>query len=69
MLFQSARADYMEVLLTMRESLEAQLALIETKQRQLHASVSLYQSLGGGWRRSPPSADERRGTDQDRARR
>lgn len=49
-LFQSARADYMEVLLTRRDSLESQMELIETKLRQLHAVVNIYQSLGGGWR-------------------
>jgi outer membrane protein TolC len=49
-LFQSARADYMEVLLTRRDALEAEMELIETKARQLHAMVSLYQALGGGWR-------------------
>lgn len=49
-LFQSARADYMEVLLTRRDSLEAQMELIETKKRQFHAMVSTYQALGGGWR-------------------
>lgn len=49
-LFQSARADYMEVLLTRRDSLEAQMELIETKKRQLQARVNLYRSLGGGWR-------------------
>ena len=50
-LFQSARADYMEVLLTRRDSLEAQMELIETKKRQFHALVDIYQALGGGWRR------------------
>lgn len=49
-LFQSARADYMEVLLTRRDSLEAEIALIETKKRQRLALVALYQALGGGWR-------------------
>ena len=49
-LFQSARADYMEVLLTRRDSLDAQLALIETKKRLLHSMVNIYQALGGGWR-------------------
>jgi outer membrane protein, multidrug efflux system len=48
-LFQSARADYMEVLLTRRDSLDAQLELIETKKRLLHAMVNIYQALGGGW--------------------
>ncbi|CAN5924786.1 TolC family protein [soil metagenome] len=49
-LFLSARADYMEVLLTRRDSLEAQLELIETKRRQFKAMVNVYQALGGGWR-------------------
>ncbi|HNF99720.1 MAG TPA: TolC family protein, partial [Pseudomonadota bacterium] len=49
-LFSSARADYMEVLLTRRDALEAQLELIENKKRQLLAAVSLYRALGGGWR-------------------
>jgi NodT family efflux transporter outer membrane factor (OMF) lipoprotein len=48
-LFQSARADYMEVLLTRRDSLEAEMQLIETKKRQLKAMVNIYQALGGGW--------------------
>ena len=50
LLFQSARADYMEVLLTRRDSLEAEMELIDTKLRQLQATVDLYQSLGGGWK-------------------
>ncbi|MFO0676995.1 MAG: TolC family protein [Polyangiaceae bacterium] len=49
-LFQSARADYMEVLLTRRDSLEAQMELVETKRRRFEAVVDLYQALGGGWR-------------------
>lgn len=49
-LFQSARADYMEVLLTRRDSLEAQMELVETKKRQFLAVVNIYQALGGGWR-------------------
>ena len=52
-LFQSARADYMEVLLTRRDSLEAQVTRIETKKRQLQALVNMYQALGGGWRSGP----------------
>ncbi len=49
-LFRAARADYMEVLLTRRDSLEAQMDLIEKKMRLLQAMVSIYQALGGGWR-------------------
>jgi len=48
-LFNSARADYLEVLLTQREALEANMELIETKQKQLSAMVNLYRALGGGW--------------------
>ncbi|SEH79937.1 efflux transporter, outer membrane factor (OMF) lipoprotein, NodT family [Paenimyroides aquimaris] len=48
-LFKSARADYMEVLLTQREALEAKFELIETKMQQLNATVSVYKALGGGW--------------------
>lgn len=48
-LFKSARADYMEVLLTQRDALEARFELIETKMRQMNAMVNIYQALGGGW--------------------
>ena len=48
-LFQSARADYMEVLLTRRDALDAELELIETKKRLWQSTVDLYQALGGGW--------------------
>lgn len=53
-LFNSAHANYLEVLTARRDSLDAQLQLIETKQRQMAAAVSLYQALGGGWRDEPP---------------
>ena len=48
-LFQSARADYMEVLLTRRDSLDAQMELIETRLAMLESMVNMYQALGGGW--------------------
>lgn len=48
-LFQSARADYMEVLLTQRDALEAKIELVETKKNQLLARVGIYRALGGGW--------------------
>ncbi|MGE0784039.1 MAG: TolC family protein [Sandaracinaceae bacterium] len=59
-LFANAHADYLEVLTARRDSLDAQLELIETKQRQLTASVRLYQALGGGWQRPEerPAAEE-----------
>jgi NodT family efflux transporter outer membrane factor (OMF) lipoprotein len=48
-LFRSARADYMEVLLTQRDALESKFELIETKKQQMNAMVNIYQALGGGW--------------------
>jgi outer membrane protein, multidrug efflux system len=48
-LFKSARTDYLDVLLTQRDALEAKKELIETKQKQFSAMVDLYKSLGGGW--------------------
>ena len=48
-LFKSARADYLEVLMTQRDAMEAKLELIETKKQQLSAMVKIYQALGGGW--------------------
>lgn len=49
-LFRNARADYLEVLMTQRDVLEAKLELIETKKKQLNAAVNVYRDLGGGWR-------------------
>ena len=49
-LFKSARADYMEVLLTQRDALEARIELIETKKMQMNANVTIYRALGGGWK-------------------
>ena len=49
-LFKSARADYLEVLLTQRDALETKLELIETKKEQLNAVINIYRNLGGGWK-------------------
>lgn len=49
-LFKSARVEYLEVLLTQREALDARKELIETKLKQIIATVDLYKALGGGWR-------------------
>jgi multidrug efflux system outer membrane protein len=49
-LFKSARADYMEVLLTQRDALDSKFELIETKKQQMNAVVNMYQALGGGWK-------------------
>ncbi|MFA5984355.1 MAG: TolC family protein [Methylococcaceae bacterium] len=48
-LFKSVRVEYLDVLLTQRDALEAKKELIETKQKQIIAMVDLYKSLGGGW--------------------
>jgi multidrug efflux system outer membrane protein len=49
-LFKLNRTEYLEVLTARRELLEAQQELVEMKQRQMVATVTLYQALGGGWR-------------------
>ncbi len=48
-LYRSARADYMEVLMTRRDAFEAQMELIEVRKSRLQAMVRIYQALGGGW--------------------
>lgn len=49
-LFKSAKADYLEVLMTQRDALESKLELIEAKKRQFNAVTNIYQALGGGWK-------------------
>ena len=49
-LFASARADYMEVLMTQRDVLEAKFELIDTKKEQMVAMINAYRALGGGWK-------------------
>ncbi len=49
-LYQSARADYMEVLLTQRDALESKIKLVDIKKEQLLARINVYRALGGGWR-------------------
>ena len=49
-LFRSARADYMEVLMTQRDALDSKFELVDTKKQQLNALVNIYRALGGGWR-------------------
>ncbi len=57
LLFNAARAEYLEVLTTRHDYLEAQMDLVATKQRQLAATVMLYQALGGGWQTSEQATD------------
>jgi len=49
-LFSSARADYMEVLLTQREALQSRMELVEIKLKQMNSKVGVYKALGGGWK-------------------
>lgn len=49
-LFISARADYLEILLTQTEALSAKLELIEIKLNEWKSKIGLYRALGGGWR-------------------
>lgn len=48
-LYKSAKANYLEVLLTQENSLKAKIDLIEVQKRQKIALVNIYKSLGGGW--------------------
>lgn len=50
-LFNSARADYMEVLLTQRDAIESRFELVDVTLRRLQATVGVYRALGGGWRK------------------
>lgn len=49
-LFQYAKANYVEVLLTQEEKLNAQKELVELKMKLIGSKVDLYRALGGGWR-------------------
>jgi outer membrane protein, multidrug efflux system len=48
-LFQNAQTEYIDVLFAQRDLWDARADLIDTKQEQLSAVVSVYQALGGGW--------------------
>jgi outer membrane protein, multidrug efflux system len=48
-LFKSARADYLEVLITQRDALESKLELVENKKEQMGAMMAIYRDLCGGW--------------------
>lgn len=49
-LFKASRANYLEVLVTQRDALEARLELVEAKKMQWNAVTNLFKSLGGGWK-------------------
>jgi multidrug efflux system outer membrane protein len=49
-LFKSARADYMEVLLTQRDALDSKLEQVACKKLQFLSMIALYKACGGGWK-------------------
>ena len=49
-LFKNSRADYLEVLMNQRDALDAKMELVEAKEKQLSTVVTIYKSLGGGWK-------------------
>lgn len=46
----NARADYLEVLTSQREALEAKMESTEAKVQQMTTVTDMYRVLGGGWR-------------------
>lgn len=50
LLFKAARSEYIELLLTKRDLLEASMELVEINKKQMLSYISLYKALGGGWR-------------------
>jgi outer membrane protein, multidrug efflux system len=55
---EKSRVDYLDVLTSQRDLLEARTVLIDTKRRQLAAVVNAYQALGGGTLVSCPPPDQ-----------
>jgi outer membrane protein TolC len=49
-LYRTGRANYLEVLFTQQNALSAKFELVNVRKRQLDATVTLYRSLGGGWK-------------------
>lgn len=49
-LFKSAKANYLEVLMTQKDALASKLELIEVRKQQFNAITNIYKSLGGGWK-------------------
>jgi NodT family efflux transporter outer membrane factor (OMF) lipoprotein len=54
---EKTRVDYLDVLTSQRDLLDARMVLIDTKRRQLAAIVNVYQALGGGSVVSCPPQD------------
>jgi len=50
LLFKTGRANYLEVLTIQENVLQSQIELVETMKDQCGSVVSIYKSLGGGWK-------------------
>ncbi|PJZ84324.1 TolC family protein [Leptospira harrisiae] len=59
-LFKAGRIDYIDVLFTQRDFLEAQIEVYELKYSLLESNVGLYKALGGGWRGQKEPDGERK---------
>jgi multidrug efflux system outer membrane protein len=57
LLFNTARTEYLDVLTSQRDLLDARTVFINTKRQQLSAIVNIYQALGGGYTASCPPPD------------
>ena len=49
-LFKAGRVNYLEILLTQRNTLQSRLDLVNAKKRQYNAVINIYKALGGGWK-------------------
>lgn len=49
-LFKAGRANYLEIILAQKNALQSQLELVDYDKRQNTAIITLYRSLGGGWK-------------------
>lgn len=49
-LFKAGRANYLEIITSQKNSLQAQIELINFYKRQNVAMVDLYRAIGGGWK-------------------
>jgi outer membrane protein, multidrug efflux system len=52
-LFRSGKASYLEVLLSEQDALEARLDLVDARRKQYESMITMYRTLGGGWRLTP----------------
>lgn len=49
-LFKAGRANYLEIILAQKNALQSQLELVDYYKRRNAAAITLYRSLGGGWK-------------------